>query len=65
MRFKGFSSGTLESKRGILAGNTGSFRMEDVEVPQENLVGREGEGVRIAMPALDQAVSRWRLEPPG
>src|SRR5688572_6668870 len=52
--FKGFSSGTLESKWGILAGNTGFFRMEDVEVPQENLVGREGEGFKIAMSALDQ-----------
>jgi glutaryl-CoA dehydrogenase (non-decarboxylating) len=28
--------------------------MEDVEVPQENLVGREGEGFKIAMFALDQ-----------
>jgi len=52
--FKGFSSGTLESKWGILAGNTGFFRMEDVEVPRENLVGQEGEGFKIAMSALDQ-----------
>jgi glutaryl-CoA dehydrogenase (non-decarboxylating) len=53
-RFKGFSSATLKEKWGILAGNTGSFKMEDVEVPQENLVGREGEGFKIAMFALDQ-----------
>ena len=52
--FKGFSSGTLKEKWGILAGNTGFFKMEDVEVPQENLVGREGEGFKIAMFALDQ-----------
>src|SRR5688500_7816078 len=52
--FKGFSSGTLKEKWGILAGNTGSFKMEEVEVPQENLVGREGEGFKIAMFALDQ-----------
>jgi glutaryl-CoA dehydrogenase (non-decarboxylating) len=52
--FKGFSSGTLKEKWGILAGNTGFFRMEDVEVPAENLVGREGEGFKIAMFALDQ-----------
>jgi glutaryl-CoA dehydrogenase (non-decarboxylating) len=52
--FKGFSSGTLESKWGILAGNTGFFRMDNVEVPQENLVGQEGEGFKIAMSALDQ-----------
>ena len=52
--FKGFSSGTLTEKWGILAGNTGFFKMDDIEVPQENLVGREGEGFKIAMFALDQ-----------
>jgi glutaryl-CoA dehydrogenase (non-decarboxylating) len=52
--FKGFSSGTLTSKWGIRAGNTGFFKMDDVEVPAGNLVGREGEGFKIAMFALDQ-----------
>jgi glutaryl-CoA dehydrogenase (non-decarboxylating) len=52
--FKGFSSGTLKEKWGILAGNTGFFKMDEVEVPQDNLVGREGEGFKIAMFALDQ-----------
>jgi len=52
--FKGFSSGTLKEKWGILAGNTGFFKMDEVEVPEENLVGREGEGFKIAMFALDQ-----------
>jgi glutaryl-CoA dehydrogenase (non-decarboxylating) len=52
--FAGFSSGTLKEKWGILAGNTGYFKMDEVEVPAENLVGREGEGFKIAMFALDQ-----------
>jgi len=52
--FKGFSSGTLTHKWGILAGNTGFFKMDEVEVPAENLVGRPGEGFKIAMFALDQ-----------
>jgi glutaryl-CoA dehydrogenase (non-decarboxylating) len=52
--FKGFSSGTLTQKWGILAGNTGHFKLNEVEVPAENLVGREGEGFKIAMFALDQ-----------
>jgi glutaryl-CoA dehydrogenase (non-decarboxylating) len=52
--FKGFSSGTLKEKWGILAGNTGHFKMDEVEVPEENLVGRLGEGFKIAMFALDQ-----------
>ena len=52
--FKGFSSGTLKEKWGILAGNTGFFKLDEVEVPEENLLGREGEGFKIAMFALDQ-----------
>ena len=52
--FKGFSSGTLKEKWGILAGNTGFFKMDDVEVPEANVVGRPGEGFKIAMFALDQ-----------
>jgi glutaryl-CoA dehydrogenase (non-decarboxylating) len=52
--FKGFSSATMKEKWGILAGNTGNFTMQDVEVTEENLVGRPGEGFKIAMFALDQ-----------
>ena len=52
--FKGFSSGPMAEKWGILAGNTGWFTMEDVEVPEDNLVGQRGEGFKIAMFALDQ-----------
>jgi glutaryl-CoA dehydrogenase (non-decarboxylating) len=52
--FKGFSSGTIKEKWGILAGNTGFFKMDEVEVPEENLVGLPGEGFKIAMFALDQ-----------
>lgn len=52
--FKGFSSGTIKEKWGILAGNTGSFKMDEVEVPETNVVGTLGEGFKIAMFALDQ-----------
>jgi glutaryl-CoA dehydrogenase (non-decarboxylating) len=51
--FKGFSSYTIKEKWGILAGNTGGFAMQDMEVPAENLVGAEGEGFRVAMFALE------------
>jgi glutaryl-CoA dehydrogenase (non-decarboxylating) len=51
---KGFSSGTIHGKMGIRAGNTGYFSLQDVRVPQENLVGEEGEGFKIAMFALEQ-----------
>jgi glutaryl-CoA dehydrogenase (non-decarboxylating) len=52
--FKGFTSGPMKEKWGILAGNTGWFKMTDVEVPEENLLGTLGEGFKIAMFALDQ-----------
>ena len=51
---KGFSSGPMKEKWGILAGNTGFFKMDDVEVPEENILGRLGEGFKIAMFSLDQ-----------
>src|SRR5436309_2397671 len=52
--FKGFASGPMKEKWGILAGDTGYFTMDEVEVPEENLLGRPGEGFKIAMSALDQ-----------
>jgi len=51
--FKGFSSYTIKEKWGILAGNTGGFSMDNMEVPAENRLGQEGEGFRIAMFALE------------
>lgn len=51
--FPGFSSYTMKEKWGILAGNTGGFHMSDVRVPAANLVGREGEGFKVAMFALE------------
>jgi glutaryl-CoA dehydrogenase (non-decarboxylating) len=52
--WKGFASGPMKEKWGILAGNTGWFKMTDLEVPEENVLGRVGEGFKIAMFALDQ-----------
>ncbi|HMO82522.1 MAG TPA: acyl-CoA dehydrogenase family protein [Pyrinomonadaceae bacterium] len=49
----GFSSGTLHGKLGIKAGNTGYFSLQDVRVPKENMLGREGEGFKIAMFSLE------------
>ena len=52
--FAGFASGPMKEKWGILAGDTGWFTMDGVEVPEENMLGRPGEGFKIAMFALDQ-----------
>jgi glutaryl-CoA dehydrogenase (non-decarboxylating) len=49
----GFSSGTIHGKLGIRAGNTGYFSLSDVSVPQENMLGKEGEGFKIAMFSLE------------
>jgi glutaryl-CoA dehydrogenase (non-decarboxylating) len=51
--FKGFSSYSIKEKWGILAGNTGGFSMDNVEVPAANRVGEEGEGFKVAMFALE------------
>ncbi|MFI5261077.1 MAG: acyl-CoA dehydrogenase family protein [Candidatus Limnocylindrales bacterium] len=50
----GFTTGTLEGKLGIRAGNTGTLFFDDVRVPAANRVGEEGEGFVIAMSAIDQ-----------
>lgn len=51
--FEGFSSRSFRGKLGIRAGNVGALRLENVFVPEENRLGEEGEGFRIAMAALD------------
>lgn len=50
---KGFSSYPMKEKWGILAGNTGGFVMQDLEVPEADRLGAEGEGFKVAMFALE------------
>ena len=51
--FKGFSIGKVENKMGIRASSTTELIFEDCIVPKENLVGKEGQGFKIAMKILD------------
>ena len=51
--FKGFSFGTKEKKMGIRASATYELVFDECEVPAENLLGKEGEGFKIAMQLLD------------
>lgn len=51
--WEGFSSKAIKGKHGIRSGNTGELFFENVKVPKENLLGKEGEGFKIAMAALD------------
>src|SRR2546430_5189867 len=50
----GFTTADTEHKLGIWAGSTGELFFQNVEVPAENLIGEEGQGVEIAMYGLDQ-----------
>jgi len=54
MDFPGFSVGRIEDKMGIKGSQTGELIFTDCEVPAENLLGREGDGFKIAMMTLDR-----------
>ena len=47
--FKGFSSNKLTGKLGVRATNTAELIFDNVEIPQENLVGEEGKGFYYVM----------------
>jgi alkylation response protein AidB-like acyl-CoA dehydrogenase len=49
----GVKVGDLHGKLGMRAGSTGWIAMQDVRVPEENRIGEEGEGFKIAMACLD------------
>ncbi len=48
----GFAAENLTAKMGMYSSNTAMFEMTDVFVPKENLLGKLGEGFRIAMGTL-------------
>lgn len=52
--FPGFSVGTIERKMGFRGSHTCELVFDDCEVPAENLLGKEGDGFKIAMQVLDK-----------
>jgi len=50
---RGFSAGKKENKLGMRASDTSTMIFQDVVVPEENLVGVEGEGLKQALKVLD------------
>ena len=51
---KGFSVGKLEKKMGMRGSHSCELVLEDCEIPAASLLGREGEGFKIAMQVLDK-----------
>jgi isovaleryl-CoA dehydrogenase len=51
--FKGFKTAQKLDKLGMRGSDTSELVFEDCEVPAENVLGHEGEGVRILMSGLD------------
>lgn len=49
----GFEVGKVEDKMGIRGNGAAELFFEDVRVPADNLLGREGDGFKIAMITLD------------
>jgi butyryl-CoA dehydrogenase len=50
---EGFTKGKKEKKLGIRGSDTISLNFENCPLPKDNLLGKEGEGFRIAMSTLD------------
>ena len=50
---EGFSSSKVMGKLGLRSQDTGELHLEDVRVPDENRLGDEGAGFKVAMSALD------------
>ena len=50
---KGFRAGKKENKLGLRASDTAELIFEDCEIPEENLLGKPGEGFVDAMRVLD------------
>lgn len=51
----GFSIGKIEDKMGIRASQTGELILDDVKVPEENILGDLNHGFKIALAGIDHA----------
>tara|TARA_X000001036_G_scaffold128261_1_gene121286 strand:- start:726 stop:1865 length:1140 start_codon:yes stop_codon:yes gene_type:complete len=51
--FNGFSTGKPEEKLGIRSSDTCELYFDNVRIPKQNLIGKEGDGFKIALSTLD------------
>jgi len=63
--FNGFRPAQKLDKLGMRGSDTAELVFEDCEVPSENLLGREGDGVRVLMSGLDYERSVLAAGPVG
>lgn len=63
--FPGFSRGRSLKKMGVRGSLTGELIFEDCEVPVENLLGEENQGLRVLMSGLDRERIVYSIAPIG
>lgn len=63
--FPGFSRGKSLKKMGVRGSPTGELIFEDMEVPAENLLGEENNGIRVLMNGLDRERIVYSITPVG
>ncbi|MCG3223556.1 MAG: acyl-CoA dehydrogenase family protein [Candidatus Heimdallarchaeota archaeon] len=51
--FGGVTTGNIDNKMGVKAGETGWMHLDETRVPKENILGLPDEGFKVAMAALD------------
>jgi isovaleryl-CoA dehydrogenase len=61
--FPGFSTGKTLKKMGVRGSPTGELIFENCEVPAENLLGGENQGLNVLMSGLDRERILWSIAP--
>jgi butyryl-CoA dehydrogenase len=51
--YDGFSIGKIEDKMGICGSSTAELVFQNVKLPKENILGKPGDGFKVAMSTLD------------
>ncbi len=63
--FPGFSTGKTLKKMGVRGSPTGELIFENCEVPAENILGGENQGLNVLMSGLDRERILWSIAPIG